>query len=570
VAIAVYFLIAPKSGKATGPAFVNTAITKLTSTGRAIGAMISPDGKYVAYIVAEAGTQGLWMRQTSTSSNVQVVAPDEGGFVGTTFSPDGVYLYFVKGDKGATIRSLFQVPVLGGSPRKLIEDVDSAITFSPDGKRFAFVRGSRAESMLIIVNADGSNEQKLAAYKQPDTFLQPAWSPDGKVIAVSTRKLTGGFRWEVVAIQVTDGSEKTVNTQKWLQIGGIAWLGDASALILSAADQTPGARLMQLWLLPYPIGQARKITNDLNNYASVSLSGDSSSLVTVQADTVANLWVAPGGDVARAHQITTGSGRYNQLSFTPDGHLVCLSDSSGSPDIWFMDSDGKNQKQLTSDAGVNVYPSVSPDGRFIVFDSNRGANPSVFNVWRMGVDGSNPRQLTQGEGEYFPAYSGDGKWVMYMPISAGGTPSLWKVPADGGDPVQIINRLALLPAVSPDGKWIACGSTGDEPTGRPKLAIFPAEGGDPVKTLDIPISQQAQHRWSSDSKAILYLDNRNGITNVFSQALDGGAPKQMTNFTADRIFSFDWSRDGKQMACARGVVTTDVILIKDQKRADAR
>src|SRR6185436_1767236 len=237
----------------TGPAFVNTAITKLTSTGRAIGAMISPDGKYVAYIVAEAGTQGLWMRQTSTSSNVQVVAPDEGGFVGTTFSPDGVYLYFVKGDKGATIRSLFQVPVLGGSPRKLIEDVDSAITFSPDGKRFAFVRGSRAESMLIIVNADGSNEQKLAAYKQPDTFLQPAWSPDGKVIAVSTRKLTGGFRWEVVAIQVTDGSEKTVNTQKWLQIGGISWLGDGSALILSAADQTPGARLMQLWLLPYPV-----------------------------------------------------------------------------------------------------------------------------------------------------------------------------------------------------------------------------------------------------------------------------------------------------------------------------
>src|SRR5258706_11062968 len=97
-----------------------------------------PDGKYVAYIVTDGGKQGLWMRQTATSSNVQVVPPDEGGFIGMTFSPDGVYMYFVKGDKGATIRSLYQVPVLGGSPKKVIEDVDSAITFSPDGKRFAF------------------------------------------------------------------------------------------------------------------------------------------------------------------------------------------------------------------------------------------------------------------------------------------------------------------------------------------------------------------------------------------------------------------------------------------------
>src|SRR6185295_14734707 len=158
-----------------------------------------------------------------------------------TFSQVGVYLYFVKGDKGATIRSLYQVPVLGGQPRKLIEDVDSAITFSPDGKRFAFVRGSRTGSALIIVNADGSGEQTLLEYKQPDNFLQPAWSPDGKTIAASTRKVSGGFRWDVVAVQVSDGSEKIINTQKFVQIGDLAWLGDGSALLMNAADQTPGS-----------------------------------------------------------------------------------------------------------------------------------------------------------------------------------------------------------------------------------------------------------------------------------------------------------------------------------------
>ena len=147
---------------------------------------------------------------------------------------------------------------------------------------------------------------------------------------------------------------------------------------------------------------------------------------------------------------------------------------------------------------------------------------------------------------------------------------MWKVPADGGDAVEIINRVSLRPAVSPDGKWIACGSTGDQPNSGFKIAIFPAEGGQPVKFLDIPGSQQNQHHWSSDSKAILYLDDRDGITNVFSQAIDGGPPKQLTSFTTDKIFSFDWSRDGKLMACTRGVVTTDVLLIKDQPRADGK
>jgi eukaryotic-like serine/threonine-protein kinase len=563
-AISVYFLVGQKQSKITGPAFQNTAISKLTSTGRAQGAVISPDGKYVVHIAIEAGTQGLWVRQTATSSNVLIVPPDEGYYVGLTFSRDGNYIYFVKGASGATIRSLYQVPVLGGTPRKLIEDVDSPITFSRDGKRFAFVRHSSSESALIIVNADGSGEQKLLTYKQPDAFLLVEWSPDDKVIAAATRKVSGGFRFELVAVQVSDGSEKVIGTEKWLALGGFAWLGDGSGLVLSALDQTPGSRQLQIWQMTYPGGKAKRITNDLNNYSGVSLSADSGSLVTVQADPVANLWVAPDGDAARARQITSGSGRYDQVSLAPDGRLLYISNASGTPDIWLMDADGKNQKQLTSDAGVNVFPAASADGRYVVFDSNRGANPATFNIWRAGIDGSNPRQLTQGEGEYFPVISPDGKWVVYTPLSSGGKLSLWKVPIDGGDPVQINDRLSVKPVISQDGKWIAFQTSGDQPASGPKLGIVPFDGAQPLKLLDVKF---IQYRWSADSKAILYLDNKEGVSNVWSQAVDGGAPKQLTKFTADQIFSFDWSRDGKMMACSRGVVTTDVVLIKDNGRA---
>ncbi|MFY9572275.1 MAG: protein kinase, partial [Blastocatellia bacterium] len=562
-AIALYVLVSQKSNKVTGPAFQNTGISKLTSTGRALGAVISPDGKYVVHTVNEAGKQGLWVRQTATSSNVQIVAPDDGNYIGVTFSRDGNYIYFVKGAKGASIRSLFQVPVLGGVPKKLIDDVDSPISFSSDGKRFAFVRHSSSESALIIVNADGSGEQKLAIYKVPDIFLQVAWSPDDKVIAAATRKVTGGFRNEMVAVQVSDGSEKTIGSQKWLAIGGFAWLNNGTALVLSAVDQTPGSRQLQIWQLPYPEGKPKRITNDLNNYTGVSLSGDSGSLVTVQADAIANLWVAPAGDVGRAQQITSGSGRYNQISLTPDGKLLYISDASGTADIWLMDADGKNQRQLTTEAGVNVFPAASPDGRYVVYCSNRANNPATFNVWRMGIDGSNPRQLTQCEGEYFPMCSADGKWVVYTPLSSAGKLSLWKIPIDGGDPVQINERLAVKPVISPDGKWIACQTNADQPGSGPKLAIIAFDGGQTAKLLDVPLTQ---YRWSADSKSILYLDDKDGVSNVWSQSVEGGPAKQLTKFAADQIFSFDWSRDGKVMVCSRGVVTTDVVLIKDKGR----
>ena len=97
--ISIYLLVAKKSSKSMGPAFQNTAISKLTSTGRALRAVISPDGKYVVHVVNEAGKQSLWVRQTATSSDVQIVAPGEGGYTGMTYSRDGNYIYFVKGEK---------------------------------------------------------------------------------------------------------------------------------------------------------------------------------------------------------------------------------------------------------------------------------------------------------------------------------------------------------------------------------------------------------------------------------------------------------------------------------------
>ncbi|HEX8087714.1 MAG TPA: protein kinase [Blastocatellia bacterium] len=570
-AVGLYTLVRHREskGRATAP-FQTTRINKLTSTGKSSGAVISPDGKYVAHFISEAGQLSIWVRQVATPSNVQIVPPAEASYMGLTFSRDGNYVYYVKAAKGASLYALYQVPVLGGDAKQIVEDVDSTITFSPDGKRLAFTRGypREGESALIVANANGSEEQKLAVKKQPDMFAKPVWSPDGKVIACSARILTGGSHMEVVEVQVEGGAEKTITPQKWLAIEGLDWLPDGSGIIMSALEEKPTSGHRQIWQITYPAGAARRITNDLNNYSGVSISSDSTAMVTVQSEVNSNLWVAPNGDATRARQITSGSNSYeNALSWTPDGRIVYVTDTNGPPDIWVMDSDGRNQKQLTSDAGVNIFSTVSPDGRYIVFDSSRSGGFSTFYVWRMNIDGSNPKQLTYGANEYFPACSPDGKSVYYTPLNDSGKPSVWRVSIDGGDPVRLTDYVSVRPVISPDGKLIACMYHDGQPTSPTKIALVPSEGGQPMKILD---TQASLYQWSWDGKAVIYLDTKGGVSNLWGRPIDGGPPKQLTNFNNDRIFAFDWSRDGKQLVCARCVQTTDVILIKDLGQGEGK
>ena len=235
-----------------------------------------------------------------------------------------------------------------------------------------------------------------------------------------------------------------------------------------------------------------------------------------------------------------------------------------------MGSDGKNQTQLTSNAGINMMPSVSLDGRYVAFTSNRGGNIGTFNVWRMDIDGGNPKQLTDGQIDFWPTWSPDGKTVLYTPLSDVSKPSIWKVASDGGAATQVCDRMALEPIASPDGKLIAACSHEKDDSPLNKVGIFQYDNGQLVKVLNIEAFRQEGpgYRWAPNGKAITYIDNREGVSNIWSQPIDGGAPKQITDFKSDQIFRFDWSRDGKQLACSRGVETTDVILLRDLKRSD--
>jgi TolB protein len=485
-------------------------------------------------------------------------------YLGLVFTSDGQFLYFVAADKNNSRGALYQIPVLGGASRKILEDIQSPITLSPDGKQLAFVRYlSLKENALVVANVDGSGVKELAKHSAPDFFstIAPSWSPDSQLIACVYQNTSGGYYEDVVRVRVSDGNEAPLNPQRWWQVGQVTWLSDGKSLIASATEAA--GSLPQLWLIPYNGGAAKRLTNDLNGYVDVSLTADSKTLVSVRSDRLVNIWLASPTDASQLRQITSGTERddgMRGISWTPDRKIVYRSVAGGEPNVWIMSADGSSQRQLSVNSSQNFDPIVSPDGRYIVWGSKRVGNT---NLWQMEIDGSNPKQITSGAGDYFPDYSPDGKWILYTAYDP--VASFWsilKVSVDGGAPVKVTDRESALPAVSPDGKFFACNYEVTPGAGY-QIAIVPFAGGQPVNLFNIPGSFGRTIRWTPDGKALTYTETRGGVANIWQKNLPGGPPKQLTDFKDQSIFGFAWSRDGKELAISRGVVNSDVILLQD-------
>jgi len=545
-------------------------LEKLTTDGKTVSAAISPDGKQAVYSVDEGGAQSMWTKQIATSSNLQIVPPAEGvEYEGIRYTPDGNFVTFLKRDKTTSLYTLYQMSTFGGTQKRLNTDVDGPITYSPDGKQFSFIRGNHPEmgaSSVVIANSDGSGERIVARRQRPDTFPWwsfpvAAWSPDGKTIAcVIGGSATGSGLMDIAEVNIADGSIKPIAKKSFYEIKQIIWMPDKSGLLVMGAEKASDYFTQQIWYLPYPDGEPRRITTDFNNYIGMSVTADGKSLAAVQNSRISNIWIVPNADASRAVQIKAGGNNQegtDGVYWTPDGRIVFYSKASGSDDIWIMNNDGSGVKQLTVDAGVNYDPMVTPDGRYIVFTSERMGQP---NTWRMDLDGNNAKQLTFSSSDFDVTVTPDSKWVFFG-STLSGKPAIWKVSIDGGDPVQVTQRYTENAEVSRDGKLFACEIRENE-TASWRYAVFGIDGGEPLKVFDLPGADRG-FRWSPDGRSVNQELTTKGVTNIWSYPLDGSSPKQLTDFKNDKIFNFRWSPDGKNLVVARGTVMADVVMIRD-------
>ncbi len=540
--------------------FATVKLSKFTTTGKAVKVAISPEGKYIAFAVNDGGQQSVWLRQIATNKELQIVTPERTDIYGLTFTRDGNYVFYVSQQQNQ-MGMLYRVPSLGGAPDKLLDDVDSPVTFSPDGRQMAFIRFSPGHASIVIANLDGSSERTLVTTQAgdairigPNGVLPLSWSPDGEIIAAPVSINSTQWDQTVYGFRVKDGAGVQLTSNHWPALGRIEWEPQGRG-ILATIIEAEATSEQQVWFVPYPKGEPRRITNDLMDYRDLSVTADAKTLVTIQSEKKANLWIAAASDLDHPTQLTSTSyDGLNGISWTPEAKIVYTSQINGEQNLWITEPNG-TPKQLTEHAGFSEQPVVSPDGRYIVFLSNRNDQE---HLWRIDIDGKHPTQLTRGQGDRQPTFTGDGRGVIFR----SGTPaSLYRVSIDGGEPVRLTERGGYDPNVSPDGKTIVCGFR-PTPAAKNQIAMLGIEGGQPKMICDWP-AQFGRIRWMPDGNAISYAARQAGIGNIWIQPLTGGAPTQLTHWNANSIFSFDWSRDGKWLAYASGSLTSDVILISD-------
>lgn len=561
--------------------FERVEVTKLTTNGNSLMAAISPDGKYVAYVINEAGKQSLWLRQVEINSNAQMITPREGRYLGVAFAPDGNFIYFAyAGSDRNDAGQVYRIPVLGiGAVATRVEGSDGLWTTSHDNKRMAFIRYDPANQTdsLIVANADGSGEQIVATRKWPehlglDILTKPVWTPDDKALLLptissdpeSSNNVAVNYTIKIFEKDLVTGAERTIplDPQRFDEMGRVTMYPDGSGVILLA--KAYGAAFVQVWQLLRD-GTKRTITNDLADYNELSLRSDGSAFVTVQKQTLSRLWMLRKGET-KPIAITPGTSRYFDLHVSPDDKILYASDASGIADIYEVSTSGSDVRQLTSNGQRNYGPTVSPDNRYVVFHSNRSG---MFQIWRVDRDGSSPKQLTFGGESTWATITNDSKWVLYQHFEAGTPHTLWRVSIDGGTPEQLLHELTIRHTISPDGKLVAFWYNDQKGDSRWRLRVAQVDNGATVNTFDVAQTVQVQWdsplRWSPDGRQLVYVDHSGGIDNLWGQPIDGGAPKQLTNFEDSLILSFGWLKDGSLVA-SRGVITSDVVLIKDANR----
>jgi len=561
-AYGLYRFLEKRQGERTA---VNIKTQRLTGDGKTPDAEISPDGKFLAYIRLEGASQSLWIKQIQTNSTIPIVKSDEiRNFYGITFPPDGGFVYFNGLTQSSGPPTVYRAPTLGGTPTKVLINAQ-LLQFSPDGNQISFTRyyPDANETAVFIANPDGSNERKIASRKGKE-FLSgsPAWSPDGKHIAIGygDSSLAPRPTTSIKVISVASQDESDLGSFRWVGGVDLVWHPSGDSLLVIGAE---GSLIpTQLWEISYPSGSIRKLTGNQNGYYSISITSDGKSIVTGQSYSRSAVWVSPDVNPENAKQVMPATSDTWGISWTADNRIVFASDQTGDNEIWIMDADGSNARPLTNDRIYKVAPVASPDGRYVAYiSSNNGRQ-----IERINIDGGNVMVFDKSVYADNPDISLDGKWIIYDAL-ANGASRIYRVPINGGEPEQLTDYPAIEPHYSHDGTRFACFLTDEHNQGWTKIGIVGADGGPPLKVLDLPRNTETFRGpvWTPDNKGITVIVSQGERLNLWLQPVDGSPPRQITNFGSPVLYRREFSRDGKRVAIVRGEGIGNAIMITDYR-----
>jgi eukaryotic-like serine/threonine-protein kinase len=546
--------------------FQNFSVNKITETGKATLVAISPDGKYILNVVDDKGQQSLWLRNIPTNSDTQVMPPEAVQYLGLRFSPDGNYLYFVRGEPGGALKFLYRAPVLGGTPQKLITDVDTNITFSPDGHSLAYTVENDPDLgkfRLVTYSLETGEARTLVTGNVGQALYAPAWSPGGKTIVGVTDETSDAIS-KLVAVDAITGKQSPIFESKDGVLLNLAWLPDGSGLLALYLGRDANFTRLQIVEISLQDGRARAVTHDINDYSDLSLSADGRVVATVLNQHHFNLFIAGASDLSNGQlQPLTSGTALDSFGWTPEGEMML--GEQGVLSLFRPDTGNKSPLTSTQQEGSASQPSSCANRGYVVFSLGGHGDAKTENIWRMDAGGGNLKQLSDDKRDERPVCSPDGKSVFYLDMSNGS--KLTRVPVEGGNPERISELPAYGVDVSPDSKLIVFETFAASSNAKMQLALVPADSPRNTKIVDLqrPVPTGGAIRFTRDGKAVIYPVRLQDTDNLWLQPLDGSPGKQLTNFESEHIVDFQWSFDGSKLGMIRGHTDSDVVLLQESK-----
>jgi eukaryotic-like serine/threonine-protein kinase len=568
LAIAVFLYGRGSDNEQTPVVADPVAIERLTATGDTIDAVISPDGKHLAHIEAIGQAQALWVLDIESGQDTKIFdLPDFSSF-GIRFSPDGGSIYLTGRGKGLSNGRLFVVARSGGTPRAVLSGIVTPVTFSPDGRQIAFLREQYPDqdsSALMIADADGGGERVVSTRRNPELFVPafftgPSWSADGAVIVASTRN-RAAERARLIAFDARSGAARELYESD-SDITFTQWLPDGTGVLFVSRPFVNFAGTGgQVWVLPYPQGNVRRLTNDVLDYRKVTIAADGETLLAIGQEMESKTYLVPL-DGTPPERIPTE--RYDGLqgiAQLPDRSLIVTTVIGGQLQLMRVSADGRSRTLLTRD-GTNIFPAVSRDGSRVAMVSTRDGQ---VGVWGMNVDGSEQRLLAHIPAASWLSFTPDGVHVICSSL-ANTVPSTWRVPFDGGQAVEIARHFSRA-VVSPDGKWLGGQymPAGNTENTTSFAAIVPTDGGAPPRLL-APLQLATGSgvvAWAPDSSGMI-LSTRERF-NLWFFSANGDAPKQLTNLRDEEFIRGALTADGRSVVGVRGTFHRDVYRIRGFK-----
>ena len=550
-------------------------ITRLTTSGKATDAAVSPDGKFVTYVVDDGGLRSIRVRQVATDIDRELVEGVPGPRKSLAFTPDGNYVVYLEQD-AAGAWSIHRVAVLGGVPQRLVESVqDSAwsnrkdASFATDGERVAFIRRlSPGRTALFVRDLRNQAERQILA--RDGELFRPLWRTGGVDALLCHWKLPG-YSTEIRLLDVplrhgADAREIAASETPLFVAQGA--LSDQRHLI-GVGGRSLGRTT--IYLAGFPAMRLTPITQGTAYWQSPSVTPDGRHLVAVRVQENYNLWTAAKGetDQRRVTSDLDAMEGAHGIGVTPAGEFVYTSRTNGEHNhVWLASPDGRHLRQLTSGTEDEYWPVASPVDAAIFYGQRQTtAKKRSMRIWRMDPVTGHSKQLTSGSWDMLPAVTRDGRWVIYSD-GAAEVPGIRKVPASGGRAETIASGIMFAPAVSPDGKLLA-GFHARTMSDQRTLVTMRLEDGQIIDRF--PMTERPGKlcvRWTPAGDGLIVVRERAGVGNLWLYPRSGTA-RQLTDFSSLGIQAFDILPDGKHFVFSRGKDVSDVVMIADIFERDA-